>query len=147
MRIRWRLLLPLAGLVVFGGLTKGAFFIDRVTPHNPHRYFWWFSIRLDWDPLNKQPHALVPSKDSQENSLGSDLKGMWIEPGLLPEWFMVSALPAFVLGIVTVHGLGRLGVNEVWSFLISMPILIFTWFYFVGRLLDRWVKKRQRHSW
>jgi hypothetical protein len=66
---------------------------------------------------------------------------MWFQPGLILEWFMVSALPAFVLGIVIVHGLGRFGVNEVWTFLISMPFLIFTWYYFIGWLLDRLARK------
>jgi len=69
---------------------------------------------------------------------------MWIEPGLLPACFMLLSLPAFIVGMVIVNGLGRLGVNEVWSFLISMPLLIFIWYYFIASLLDRWKLKRSQ---
>ena len=41
---------------------------------------------------------------------------------------MLSALPAFVVGTAVVRGLG---VSEVWSFAIVMPLLILAWFYFV----------------
>jgi high-affinity Fe2+/Pb2+ permease len=59
---------------------------------------------------------------------------------------MVSALPAFVIGVLIVRGLGRLGVNEVRSFLISMPVLIFAWFYFVGWLIDRLKSRRTQRA-
>lgn len=143
MRIRWRLALPFVGLLLFALVTKSAFLIDRVTPHNPHRYFWWSSIRLDPDPLKKHPLAPLPCRDGQENCAGWDLlRDTWVEPGWLAECFMVSALPAFLVGGVVVSGLGRLGVNEVWSFLISMPFLIFAWYYFIGLVVDRWKSKR-----
>jgi hypothetical protein len=56
---------------------------------------------------------------------------------------MLLALPAFVLGAISVSGLGRLGVNEVWSFILLMPLFVFAWFYFGGWLVDRWVRKRR----
>jgi hypothetical protein len=34
--------------------------------------------------------------------------------------------------------LGRLGVSEIISFHIAMPLLITGWFYFLGRVIDRW---------
>ena len=57
---------------------------------------------------------------------------------------MLSALPAFVVGTAVVRGLAGLGVSEVWSFMIVMPLLILAWFYFVGWLTDRWVHKRSQ---
>jgi len=54
---------------------------------------------------------------------------------------MLSALPAFVVGRAVVSGLARLGVSEVWSFAILMPVLVVAWFYFVGWLIDRWLHK------
>jgi len=57
---------------------------------------------------------------------------------------MLSALPAFVVGTAVVRALAHLGVSEVWSFMIVMPLLILAWFYFVGWLTDRWVHKRSQ---
>lgn len=68
---------------------------------------------------------------------------VWVDPGWLARCHVLSALPAFVVGVGIVRGLGRLGVSEVISFMISMPLLIFAWFYFVGWLLDRWRQKRR----
>lgn len=58
----------------------------------------------------------------------------------------LSALPAFLVGGVVTNSLARLGVSEVSSFMVSMPILIFTWYYFVGCLLDRWRRTGLRES-
>jgi hypothetical protein len=55
---------------------------------------------------------------------------------------MLTALPAFAAGGVLVRGLGRLGVSQVSTFMVLMPLLIFTWYYFIGRLVDRWRDKR-----
>jgi hypothetical protein len=57
---------------------------------------------------------------------------------------MLSALPAFVIGLFITFGLGRFGISEVLSYMISMPLLISAWFYFVGWLVDRWRFKRSR---
>ena len=146
MRIRWKLVLPILGLVIFGLGTASSVYTDRVLPHNPHRYFWWSSIRLDPDPLNKHPHAFATHKEGRGNYTGWELRDVWVEPGWLAECFMVLALPAFVAGMVIVHGLGRLGVNEVWSFMISMPFLILAWYCFIGWLLDHWKSKRTQST-
>jgi hypothetical protein len=55
---------------------------------------------------------------------------------------MLSALPAFLAGLGIVHGLARVGVSEVTSFMSSMPLLILAWLYFIGWLFDRWSRKR-----
>ena len=59
---------------------------------------------------------------------------------------ILSGLPAFAVGKIIVGGLGRLGINQIWSFLISMPLLLFTWYYFLGWLVDRWKFKRVHRS-
>jgi len=51
---------------------------------------------------------------------------------------MLTALPAFLFGGIVVSGLGRLGVSEVVSFHVAMPFLIACWFFFLGRVIDRW---------
>jgi hypothetical protein len=67
---------------------------------------------------------------------------IWVEPGLLEKALVLSALPAFLLGMAGVFGLSRLGVNQLTSFMCIMPVLILLWFYGVGWLLDRWRHKR-----
>jgi high-affinity Fe2+/Pb2+ permease len=69
--------------------------------------------------------------------------GIWIDPGWLVKGLVLTALPAFLAGAGIVRGLGRVGFNEVWTFMISMPPLISAWFYFIGWLLDRWRTKHQ----
>jgi hypothetical protein len=69
---------------------------------------------------------------------------IWVEPGWFAKSLMLSAFPAFVFGAAVVHGLGRLGISEVSSFMVLMPLLIFAWFYFVGWLVDRSRFKRSR---
>jgi hypothetical protein len=63
---------------------------------------------------------------------------MWVDPGLLAKFLMLSAFPAFLVGLFVVSGLGRLGLSQVSSFMLLMPVLIFAWYYFIGWLLDRW---------
>jgi hypothetical protein len=69
--------------------------------------------------------------------MATDPLEVWVEPGWLARFLMLSALPAFLVGLGIVHGLSRVGVSQVSSFMISMPLLILAWFYFVGWLLDR----------
>jgi len=59
---------------------------------------------------------------------------------------MAAALPAFGLSALTVRALSRLGISEVWSFLVSIPIYVSAWFYLVGRVVDRWSNKRSRKA-
>jgi len=62
---------------------------------------------------------------------------MWIDPGLLVKLLMLSALPAFILGGLAMGGLARFGVSEVFTFLSLVPALMFAWYYFLGRFVDR----------
>jgi len=142
MRMRWRLALPVLGLVLFGGVTRNSFHVNREIHRTPNRYFWWSSMRLDSDPLNRHPLATEPCKDGEEKCVDWTPVSIWVEPGWLAELLVPSAFPAFVFGAVVVHGLGRLGISEVSSFMVVMPLLISAWFYFVGWLVDRWRFKR-----
>jgi hypothetical protein len=62
------------------------------------------------------------------------------------EVFMLLSLPVFVVVAVVVFGLGRLGLNKIWSFMFATPLLLSVWYYFVGMLIDRWRNKRLRRS-
>ena len=54
-----------------------------------------------------------------------------------------SAIPAFLLGSLIEGVLGQLGISKVLTFMVSMPLLIGSWFYFLGWLIDSWGRKRQ----
>jgi hypothetical protein len=61
--------------------------------------------------------------------------------------FITSALIVLFFSLALTFGahaqqFGGFGMNQILSFMISMPLLIFGWFYFVGWLLDRWSFKR-----
>jgi len=60
-----------------------------------------------------------------------------VEPGRVSEAFILLSFPAFVVVEVIVSGLGRFGVNEIWSFMISAPLLLSAWYYMIGVLIDR----------
>jgi hypothetical protein len=139
MRMRWRLILPVVGLALFA---LESYVSLRVQPEVPKtRYTWWSSIRLDSDPLEKRPQPPTPSCP---DCVSFDESIAWVEPGWLARTLTLSALPAFMIGMAIVSALSNLGVSEVTSFMISMPLLIFAWYYFVGWLLDRRIEKRSR---
>ena len=144
MRLRGKLILPVAGLILFAGETYDSVRVNREGHHQPGRYFWWSSIRLDSDPLDRRPRAAPRCKIDEENCVSGDLTGMWVDPGWLTMLVTLSGLPAFVAGKIIVVGLGHLGINEIWSFMILIPILLFAWYYFIGLLVDRWVSRRRQ---
>lgn len=146
MRMRWRPILCISGLILFGLLTFGSMRANRELRKLQHdnRYFWWGSLRLDSDPLNKRL-ALKPCPQQSDEVCYGPLTDVWVTPGWIEKALILSAIPAFVLAMALVHGLAHLGVSELLSFMFSMPVLILVWFYTVGWLLDRWQYKRSLH--
>jgi hypothetical protein len=128
MRARWKVILPAFGLIAFAILTHRSITENHALVHNDGRYFWWSGIRLDSDPLKCS---------GVEKNCFSDPIDVWVDPGWMMRLLAVSALPAFIVGLATVHGLAKLGVSEIVTFMISVPLLIVVWFYLVGWFLDR----------
>jgi hypothetical protein len=146
-RLRWKLVLPLIGLIFFAGVTYSSIRTNHQVSTASHRYFWWSWIRLDSDPLNRNLRAAEPcGKNALENCAAWDLNSVWVDPGWLVMAFAVSALPAFVVGMIIVHVLRLLGISEIFSFMIAMPLLIFAWYYFIGWMIDHRMNKRPRGS-
>jgi hypothetical protein len=141
MRQRWKLVLPVIGIILFSIVSERSLRVDR---ENPSRYFWWSSIRLDSDPSNKRNWGARPCQDGIENCW--ELQTKWVTPGLLDQFLMLSALPAFAIGGFAVRSLGRRGISQVSSFMFLMPVLIGAWYYLIGWLLDRWISKRSHLS-
>jgi hypothetical protein len=141
MRKRWRVVSPVIGIILFNVVSYHSLRVDRETPS---RYFWWSSIRLDSDPSNRRNWGAIPCQDGKENCW--ELRTKWVDPGLLEQFLMLSALPAFAVGGFAVRSLGRMGINQVSSFMFLMPVLICAWYYFIGWLLDRWISKHSHLS-
>lgn len=146
MSMRWRVALPVSGLLVFALVSHHSFRMNREVQDTACRHFWWSCIELDTDPLELLP-PVAPTCNGGECSVGWDVRSTWVHPGLLTKLLLLSGLPAFVVGLFVVRSLGQLGISEVLSFAILMPLLIFAWYYFVGWLVDRWTSRRStRHN-
>ena len=142
MRMHWRPSLCLWGLVLFGLLTYGSIQGNREMSHGRQfRYFWWGSVRLDSDPLNKH-RSLAPCKAEPEGNCVWVPGYIVVDAGWLEKALVISALPAFLVGVAFVRGLARLGISELTSFMGAMPGLVLVWSYGVGWLLDRWGHRR-----
>ena len=135
--LRW--ILPILGLIVFSVISYSSFRWHRQYAKDSH-IFLWSSIHLDSDPLNRRPsnprHTQCPPEEP--DCFEWDLSTLVVEPGFLTRALMISAFPAFIVGAVEVDLLGRLGVSQVASFMVPMPILIFAWFYLVEKGLTKW---------
>lgn len=140
MRMRWRVILPAVGLLLFA-LEAYESNRDFRVHLSPNRYLWWSSIRLDSDPLNRDPRS---REEGGENSAGWNGPDKIVDPGYLANASFFSGLPAFLASMVITAALSRLGVSQVWTFMISTPTLLFAWYYFLGWLLDRWRRKSPR---
>ena len=143
MGIRWRLVLPAVGLSIFGMVTYDSARMNFSVGAPPSRYFYWSSIRLDSDPLNRYRPGSRSCEDDELNCGEWDGVVMWVDPSWLTKFLMLSALPAFALGALIVSLLGRLGISQVRSFMVCMPLLIFIWYYSIGWLSDRWLSGRR----
>jgi hypothetical protein len=141
MRVCWRLILPLIGLTLFAAETRRSLSVDREIQRTPGRYFWWSSIPLDSNPLN-EPASVANGCEGIENCTTWDLKYIYVSPGVLTKFLIISAFPAFLACALTLVGLRRFGINEFWGFMVCMPVLLLMWYYFLGWILDRRKNKK-----
>jgi hypothetical protein len=143
MRIRFSVILPVLGLILFADVSYRSMSANRHLQDAPHKYYSWSSLRLDTDPQNKHTQPVNPC-ESKENCPDWEPAHLYIAPSWLDKLLVFSALPAFLAGAGLVIGSSKLGVDEVLTFMVSMPILLFVWYHFVGWLLDLWLFRRQR---
>jgi len=140
MLIRWRFVLPIAGLMLFAFVSWRSFSWQRENPH-PGRYSWWSSIRLDTDPAGKRFKPPPPCKVGDESSCWDPIY-LWRRQDWPAVLLTLSAFPAFFAGISLARLLGRLAVSEVTTFMFSMPLLLLSWYYLLGWWIDRRRAKR-----
>jgi hypothetical protein len=132
--MRWRIVLPIVGLVLFAGVSYQSLQHERQTSHS--QYFSWSSIRLDSDPLNQRHAAVAPCRNAKGDCASWDPASLSVDPGPLAALLILSAFPAFVIGKLFVHALGRYGISEISSFIVVMPMLVAGWYYALGRFAD-----------
>ena len=147
MRRFWRVVLPIVGLLLFSIVSWHDFRINKETHSRlPNKYFMWSAIRLDTDPTNQRTWNSQTCKEGEEHCISWELTNTWVDPGPLDGSLLVTAFPAFIFGRLFVGLLGTMGVNELTSFMLLMPPLLLIWYYFIGRLLDRWLLQRSKRS-
>jgi hypothetical protein len=139
------LVLPVIAMFLFGIGSYGSYRFNQHT--NIDKYYWWSSIRLDRDPLDRHPDVSRGGKSAHVDGIEWEPTSIWVDPGGLAIFLMTSAFPAFILGEVLAHAVGRLGVSEFTTFIISVPILMFAWYYFLSWLGFRiFVRLRKRQK-
>jgi len=125
--MRWRIVLPVVGLLLFADES----YHSRRAPRKseawtPIRYFHWSAFRLDSDPLNRHPLLPTPRRNGPKGFAVE-----WnipVEPGWVARSLVLTALPAFLVGYgVVTKALAMVGISEVASFMVSMPLLILAW--------------------
>lgn len=150
MKIRLCWILPAFGLLLFFGETYDSVRLNRdLRARIPYRRdFYWSTFRLQSDPLGKLPPA--PCGADINPKTCADwwaVRDVIVDPGAILSTLMISSLPAFFVAMKTVRGLGRLGVNEVYSFFVLTPILLSAWYFFLGWVLDRlWIRLKRKKT-
>ena len=141
---RFRVVLPLVGLALFGIMTWQSVHWNEQLHLNSRRLFFWASIRLDSDPLGKPSELPKPCPGDLDCVWSGRVwvESVWVEPGLMPKALMLTGLPAFAVSVGLTRALGRLGINEVLTFMLTLPTLLLMWYFFVGWLLDVRIRKR-----
>ena len=111
---------------------------------HPTKYFYWSGTRLDTDPLNRNQHLIRPCEDSDPACIEWDLLEMHSDPGWMVRYLVLTGFPAFLAAAAPIYVLAKLGASQLTTFMVSMPILLFAWYYFLGSLLDAAILKRIR---
>lgn len=144
MRRLWQIVLPVLGLSLFGGITRAA--LEGRQMEKVHgQYFWWASIPLDTHRIDPKQNTVDRRTQIGEGRASWDPRVIE-DRGLPTRLMLVSAFPAFFIGIACVRILGRLGVSDVSTFLVLMPLLIAAWYYLIGAVIDRWAYRRLRRQ-
>jgi hypothetical protein len=144
MEIRFSTILPVAGLVLFTVVSIRSAKLNEHDADHPRKYFWWSSLRLDSDPLNRHPSPAQPCGDKRQDCAGDESSSRKVVPDWLDRTLAISGFPAFLAGTAVVALGSKQGVDEVLTFMVSMPILLFGWYFLVGRLVDWLLTPRSR---
>ncbi|HJT70895.1 MAG TPA: hypothetical protein VJ731_11895 [Terriglobales bacterium] len=132
------LILPTTGLLVFALGTAASIHMNRMRGNK--NIFYWSSIPLSLHPLERR-YKLVACNPPDPNCQWEPAS-VWVDPGPMAKVLIVSSFPAFLLGLAITRSLGHVGVSEVTTFMVSMPVFIFAWYYLVA-----WTCRSLLRSW
>src|SRR5258708_23230598 len=130
MGLGWRGTVPMVGLILVAAVSYRSMPVNHHEQEAPRKYYWWSSLRLDSDPLNENPQLTAPCAIEKQNCSNGEFPNIKIVPSWLHRLLIISALPAFLAGPAIVVVLSKAGLDEVLTFLISIPLLLFIWSYF-----------------
>lgn len=128
MRLKW--IFPILGLLLFAIVSVQSYHNSR-SVGGSGRYFRWSIFLLDSRPLKFGESNVVPPLP---------------EPNWADTTLRLTAFPAFFLAVVLDGGVRKAGISEIWYFMISVPILISAWYYIVGLMADRLLRRVLRKS-
>jgi hypothetical protein len=146
MQLRWSSILPLMGLILFAIVSYRSMPANFHEQEVPRKYYWWSSLRLDSDPLNRDPRLSASCGGGKQNCSNGETPNVRITPSWLDRLLIISALPAFLAGAAIMILLSKLGLDEVLTFMVCMPILLLAWYYLVGWLIERQVSKHMQQK-
>lgn len=140
----WRIVLPVIGIALFSAVSLRSVRAYQSAQRIPSKYFWWSSIRLNVDLANR--YGFGNASRTEPEDWDPFFLNTWNATGLMAKLLLTSALPAFAVDSMLVGGFARFGIGEVSTFLVSMPGLIAAWYYFIGWLLERRLRKSSQNT-
>jgi hypothetical protein len=144
MRKLFRVALPTAAVIAFGAISYGSYHNAQQHHQLQARYFVWSTLRLDSDPLGKRYPSPCANLNTGESCFVWEDLAIYRHPSNAERVFVLLDFPAMIVGMFVSFMLGRIGVNEIWTFMISIPLLTAAWCFLVGRILDRRIFQRER---
>jgi hypothetical protein len=140
------LILPFIGLLVFAGQSFQSFRQQQNALKRGNTCFCWSNTPLDEKPFDTRYEVFGRSNLTscgylRELEAQTDL-GCG-QPSLPARLLMLTELPAFLMSLGIVKSLAKLGVSEVMSFIVTMPPLIFAWYYFLSWMVARLTRRRE----
>jgi hypothetical protein len=96
---RWQIILPVIALLVLAALTYHSIRMERLAFRGHHsRYFYWSSLPLDSEPSKGHLSGAVLCGNGDPTCFEFDMPTMWVDPGWLANFFMLTSAPAFIVG-------------------------------------------------
>lgn len=141
MQLRLTIVLPVVALFIFAIQSYVSWRQQaRLFRRKEAACFWWSNLPLDSKPLQKS-NAFAGLKDVTQ--CGFEMQAFdRFGPSWATRLFVFSGLPAFLGAFSLAHGLGKYGVSEVKTFMISAPVLLALWFYGIAFLVQHWRTRR-----
>src|SRR5260370_41782616 len=99
MQLRWSVILPMVGLILFAAVSYRSMPVNHHEQEAPRKYYWWSSLRLDSDPLNENPQLAAPCATEKQNCSNGEFPNIKIVPSWLDRLFFTSGQSAVLGGV------------------------------------------------